>query len=329
MRKNREYKSDVFSMLMESKENALEVYNALNDSEYTNPEDVEIVQLERGVSLSIRNDASFIIDMNINFYEHQSTYNPNMPLRSLIYFVNALEDWLKDNDKDLFSKKQIKIPTPHFIVFYNGMQKRPEYEEMRLSDSFYHKVAEPQIEIICKVYNINPENNQTLKKKSAVLEGYTYFVEKVRDNQRQEMNLEEAVDSAIKDCIDNHVLEDFFKNRRDEVKKMTHLDYTWEKRERLIRMEEYADGKAEGMREGEAAGMLKGKAAGIREGEADGKLKGKIDSLLEILQELGDVPEALQTRIKSEKDLQVLTNWLKAAARADSVEEFQAKAGLL
>ena len=329
MRKNREYKSDVFSMLMESKENALEVYNALNDSEYTNPEDVEIVQLERGVSLSIRNDASFIIDMNINFYEHQSTYNPNMPLRSLIYFVNALEDWLKDNDKDLFSRKQIRIPTPHFIVFYNGMQKRPEYEEMRLSDSFYHKVAEPQIEIICKVYNINPENNQTLKKKSAVLEGYTYFVEKVRENQRQEMNLEEAVDSAIKDCIDNHVLEDFFKNRRDEVKKMTHLDYTWEKRERLIRMEEYADGKAEGMREGEAAGMLKGKAAGIREGEAVGKLKGKIDSLLEILQELGDVPEALQTRIKSEKDLQVLTSWLKAAARADSVEEFQAKAGLL
>ena len=209
------------------------------------------------------------------------------------------------------------------------MQKRPEYEEMRLSDSFYHKVAEPQIEIICKVYNINPENNQTLKKKSAVLEGYTYFVEKVRENQRQEMNLEEAVDSAIKDCIDNHVLEDFFKNRRDEVKKMTHLDYTWEKRERLIRMEEYADGKAEGMREGEAAGMLKGKAAGIHEGEAVGKLKGKIDSLLEILQELGDIPEALQNRIRSEKDLQALTSWLKAAARADSVEEFQKKAGLL
>ena len=209
------------------------------------------------------------------------------------------------------------------------MQKRPEYEEMKLSNAFYHKADEPQIEIICKVYNINPENNQILKKKSSVLEGYTYFVEKVRENQRQEMNLEEAVDNAIRDCIDNHILEDFFKSRKDEVKKMTHLDYTWEKRERLIRMEEYADGKAEGIREGEAAGMLKGKAEGIREGEAVGKLKGKIDSLLEILQELGDVPEALQTRIKSEKDLQVLTSWLKAAARADFVEEFQAKAGLL
>ena len=192
------------------------------------------------------------------------------------------------------------------------MQKRPEYEEMRLSNSFYHKVAEPQIEIICKVYNINPENNQILKKKSAVLEGYTYFVEKVRENQRQEMNLEEAVDSAIKDCIDNHILEDFFRRRKDDVKKMTHLDYTWEKRERLIRMEEYADG--------EAAGIQKGEAAGIR--------KGKIDSLMEILQELGDIPEVLQTRIESEKDLQVLTSWLKAAARADSLKEFREKTGL-
>lgn len=84
---SREYKSDVFSMLLEDKANALEVYNALNNTYYTDPEAVEIIQLEKGVSLSIRNDASFIIDTNINIYEHQSTYNPNMPLRSMIYYV--------------------------------------------------------------------------------------------------------------------------------------------------------------------------------------------------------------------------------------------------
>ena len=147
MRKNREYKSDVFSMLMESKENALEVYNALNDSEYTNPEEVEIVQLERGVSLSIRNDASFIIDMNINFYEHQSTYNPNMPLRSLIYFVNKLQDWLKDNDKDLFSRRQIQIPTPHFIVFYNGKEEKEDSWIDYLSESYENLTGEPNLEL--------------------------------------------------------------------------------------------------------------------------------------------------------------------------------------
>ena len=257
MKENREYKSDVFSMLMEDKANALEVYNALNGSAFTDPEVVEIVQLEKGVSLSIRNDASYIIDMNFCLYEHQSTYNMNMPLRSMIYFVNALDDWLKENGHDLFGRKRIMIPTPHFVVFYNGVEKRQEYEEMRLSQSFYHQMEEPEIELVCKAYNINPQNNQELKRKSTVLAGYTYFVEKVRENQKKNMNLAEAIDAAIEDCIQNHILEDFFRSRKDEVRKMTHLDYTWEKREKLIRKEEYEDGRAAGRAEGRAEGRVK------------------------------------------------------------------------
>ena len=209
------------------------------------------------MSLSIRNDASYIIDMNFSFYEHQSTYNRNMPLRSMIYFVNALDDWLKENEHDLFGRKRIMIPTPHFVVFYNGVEKRPEYEEMRLSQSFYHQMEEPEIELICKVYNINPQNNQELKRKSPVLNGYTYFVEKVRENQKN-MSLDEAIDAAIEDCIQNHILEEFFRSRKDEVRKMTHLDYTWEKREKLIRKEEYEDGKAAGRTEGISIGKSEG-----------------------------------------------------------------------
>ena len=257
MKENREYKSDVFSMLMEDKANALEVYNALNGSAFTDPEVVEIVQLEKGVSLSIRNDASYVIDMNFCLYEHQSTYNRNMPLRSMIYFVNALDDWLKENGHDLFGRKRIMIPTPHFVVFYNGVEKRQEYEEMRLSQSFYHQMEEPEIELVCKAYNINPQNNQELKRKSTVLAGYTYFVEKVRENQKKNMSLAEAIDAAIEDCIQNHILEDFLRSRKDEVRKMTHLDYTWEKREKLIRKEEYEDGRAAGRAEGRAEGRVK------------------------------------------------------------------------
>ena len=262
MKENREYKSDVFSMLMENKSYALEVYNALNHSDYRNPEEVEIIRLERGISLSIRNDASFLIDMNMSFYEHQSTYNPNMPLRSAIYYVNTLEDWLRRKNLDLFSRKRIQIPTPHFVVFYNGAEKRPEYEEMRLSEAFCHKTDEPGIEVRCRVYNINPDNNRPLKERSAVLEGYTYFVEKVRTYRKGNMNLEEAVDRAIEDCIKNHVLEDFFRDRKDEVKKMTHLDYTWEKREQMIRKEEFE----EGMEQGIAEGMERGIEQGVGQG---------------------------------------------------------------
>ena len=275
MKENREYKSDVFSMLMENKSYALEVYNALNHSDYKNPEEVEIIRLERGISLSIRNDASFLIDMNMSFYEHQSTYNPNMPLRSAIYYVNTLEDWLRKKNLDLFSRRRIQVPTPHFVVFYNGTEKRPEYEEMRLSEAFCHKTDEPGIEVRCRVYNINPDNNRSLKERSAVLEGYTYFVEKVRTYRKGNMGLEEAVDRAIEDCIENHVLEDFFRDRKDEVKKMTHLDYTWEKREQMIRKEEFEDGVAEGMERGIEQGVEQGRVQRLTEQVCSKLKKGK------------------------------------------------------
>ena len=294
MNENREYKSDVFSMLMENKSYALEVYNALNHSDYKNPEEVEIIRLERGISLSIRNDASFLIDMNMSFYEHQSTYNPNMPLRSAIYYINALEDWLRRKNLDLFSRKRIQLPTPHFVVFYNGTEKRPEYEEMRLSEAFCHKTDEPGIEVRCRVYNINPDNNRTLKERSAVLEGYTYFVEKVRTYQKRNVDLEEAVDRAIEDCIENHVLEDFFRDRKDEVKKMTHLDYTWEKREQMIRKEEFE----EGMEQGIAQGIERGIEQGVEQGRVQ-RLAEQVCSKLKKGKTPEEIADALEEPVEN------------------------------
>ena len=157
--------------------------------------------------------------------------------------------------------------------------------------------------MVCKVYNINPQNNQELKSKSTVLNGYTYFVEKVRDYQKKKMSLSEAIVAAIEDCIQNHILEDFFRNRKDEVRKVTHLDYTWEKREKLIRKEEYEDGKAEGRTEGRVSGIA--------------------ESIIKLLEDLGEISEELQTRIMAEKDLQVLSKWLKLAVRVDSIDAFR------
>ena len=123
---NREYKSDVFSMLMQDKERALQLYNVMNDSNYQNPEAVEITTLDGGISLSVRNDASFVVDARLSIYEHQSTVCPNMPIRSLIYFSVILSDMLSDKKnkkmigRNIYGKRLVKIPTPHFIVFYNG-----------------------------------------------------------------------------------------------------------------------------------------------------------------------------------------------------------------
>ena len=240
---NREVKSDVFSMLMEDKRYALEVYNALNDSDYDDPELVNMTTLKKGISLTIRNDASFIVDMDMNIYEHQSTYNPNMPLRSVIYFTDVLKPLLKD--QDLFGRKLIKIPTPRFVVFYNGVEDRPIIETLKLSDAFENKTKEPQLEVICTVYNINPGKNDDFLGKCSIMNQYTAFVEKVRDNQRAE--IENPIEEAIEWCKGNNVLKEFLTSRKEEVLKAMTLDMTWEHREEMIRRDERAEGREEGL----------------------------------------------------------------------------------
>ena len=253
---NREYKSDVFSMLMKVPKYALDAYNGMNMSAYTDPSLLEIDTLENGISLSIRNDASFLIDSHLNLYEHQSTYNPNAPLRNLFYLTNLLSRYIRE--RDLYGRKLCHIPTPHIVVFYNGGENRPEKEVLKLSDAFIHKTEHPDIEVTCTVYNINPGFNQDLLARSKVLSGYMYFVNCVRDylrDQGENRDLETAIRTAIKDCIDNHILEDFFRENVEKVVKVMVLDYTWERREELIREEEYEDGKQAGIEIGKRTGI--------------------------------------------------------------------------
>lgn len=115
---NRNYKDTVFRMLFSDKKNLLSLYNAVNSRDYTNPDDLEIVTLENAIYMGMKNDLAFIIDTNLYLYEHQSTYNPNMPLRDLFYISSEYQKML--DQKSLYSSSLQKIPTPNFIEFYNG-----------------------------------------------------------------------------------------------------------------------------------------------------------------------------------------------------------------
>ena len=258
MTENREYKSDVFSMLMEDKENALQVYNALNGSSYDDPDLVEMVNLEHGISLSVRNDAAYIVDTDINIYEHQSRFNPNMPLRSLIYYSTIMQKIVKN--RDLLGSRLIMIPTPHFAVFYNGTSDRPVRETMKLSDAFEGFTNSPELELICTVYNINPNKDRELLGKCRVLEEYTIFVETIRRFEAE--GIEGPIERAIEYCIENHILEKFLKERRTEVLKSMTIDMTFERREGLIRAEEHEEGRKEGLEEGHREGLVEGRAEG-------------------------------------------------------------------
>ena len=203
---NREYKSDVFCMLMEEPGYALEVYNALNHSDYSNPGLVEVCNLERGISLSVRNDAAFILDMNLSVYEHESTVCPNMPLRELIYVTNILEQWVKK--QNLYGRKLVKIPTPRFVVFYNGVEEQRSQYQLKLSDAYANPMEAPELELTCTVYNINVGKNQALLSKCPVLRQYMIFVDYVREylGKYPEKDLRKAINKAIDRCIREGVL---------------------------------------------------------------------------------------------------------------------------
>ena len=282
MEGNREYKSDVFSMLMEDKKNALALYNALNGSDYTNPDDVEMCTLEKGISLTVRNDASFVLDSSLSLYEHQSTVCPNMPLRNLIYVANHLERYVKKQRLNLFGHSLAKIPTPKFAVFYNGNENQPEQYEYKLSDCFEKKTDEPQLELKCMVYNVNKGNNKELLDKCAFLKDYMIFIEYVRYYYKDEnVNLDEAIEKAIDRCINEDIMRNFLIARREEVAKVTNLDFTFERQIELEREEAKNAGVAEGLSRGREEGLLRGREEGLLRGRKEGLIEERIHTLLE------------------------------------------------
>ena len=132
----RNFKDSLFRLVFHGKEELLSLYNAVNGSSYTNADDLEINTLEDVVYMGMKNDVSFLFAHYLNLYEAQSTSNPNMPLRGTIYFGDLIKGWVESNHLDMYSEKQIMIPKPKFLVFYNGLKKEPERRILRLSDSF-------------------------------------------------------------------------------------------------------------------------------------------------------------------------------------------------
>lgn len=218
----RNNKDTVFRMLFNEPERLLQLYNAINGTHYTNPNELTITTLENAIYMTMKNDVSCIIDMRLNLYEHQSSVNPNIPLRDLHYVSDTFLKF-HSND-DIYSTRRIQLPNPKFIVFYNGSVKQPARREMRLSDSFTHKEDEPQLELIVTQININPGYNNELLKACPVLGDYSTYVDKVRRYQR-DMSLTDAVDKAVDECIAEGIQVDFFKKNKARVKNMSIYEY--------------------------------------------------------------------------------------------------------
>ena len=296
LRSNRNYKDTVFRMLFSDRKNLLSLYNAVSGAHYEDPEMLEIVTLENAIYMGMKNDLAFIIDTDLFLYEHQSTYNPNMPLRDLFYISSEYQKLL--DKKSLYSSVLQKIPAPQFIVFYNGTEKKKDSWLNHLSEAFENLSGNPKLELEVLTLNINEGHNPELMEQCQTLREYAQYVACVR-RYAKEFELNKAVKLAVDECIRNNILSEFLRANKSEVISMSIFEYDKEEEERKLRKAEYEAGVA--------AGMKDGMKAGVADGISKGKILAKKDAASSLIT-LGLTVEQISSALKV--DVETVEKWI-------------------
>ena len=251
----RSYKDSLFRMLFQEPRQLLDLFNAVNGTDYQNPQDLEIVTLENAIYL-------------------------NMPLRILLYAAREYQKLIKDDS--LYASALLKLPTPHFVVFYNGERDMPERTVLRLSDAYEKPAEKPDLELSVTVLNINSGFNESLKETCSLMEEYMQYVERVR-HYTKTMHLDQAVSKAVDDCIQEGILAEFLTSWKSEVIAMSIFEYDVKREKKKLLQTERKYARLEGLEEG----IQKGLALGIIEvgresGWEDDRILEKLETKLKI-----------------------------------------------
>ena len=240
---NRIYKDRLYKMIFNDKSELLKLYNAINGTHYDDPAMLTITTLDNAIYMTMENDLSFIIDMRLALYEQQSTVNPNLPLRFLMYITDIYSAYTKD--MNIYGSKKVQIPLPSFVIFYNGVKSQPDRTEFLLSELFHPTTDQPALELKAVMLNINKGHNQELMNACHTLRDYSEYVARIC-TYSAEMPLTDAVEKAITECIHENILRDFLLKNRAEAKAMSIYEYDEEKTLRMFREEGYEDGERNG-----------------------------------------------------------------------------------
>ena len=218
---NRKHKDRLFSFLFGREENkkwTLDLYNAVNGSHYTEPEEIEITTIEDVLYMAMKNDLSFILDWKMSIYEQNSSWNPNLPIRELMYAGKLYDKYIHKNKLNIYGSKLVKLPVPKLIVFYNGTEEKEDDAILELKDAFPEELREGVSDISVKVrmLNINKGRNRKLMEACKPLSEYAWFIEEIRENKRKEMEIEEAVDRALDEMPEDFSIREFLMENRAE-----------------------------------------------------------------------------------------------------------------
>ena len=222
---NKQHKDRVFKFIFgRNKAWALSLYNAINGSNYTDPEAIEFNTIEEILYIGMHNDISFILYCFMQMLEQQSSFNPNMPIRFLLHSAQLYDKYMFEHNCYRYGKKLIKLPCPKCVCFYNGTEEQPEEIILSLSDAFI--TGESDIEVKVRMLNINYGKNTTLMKACKPLYEYSWLIEAIRQGDN---DIEKAVDEALDKLPNDFEIKKFLLMHRAEVKGMFLTEYDEEK----------------------------------------------------------------------------------------------------
>ena len=159
---------------------------------------------------------------------------------------------------------------------------------------------DPDLELVVTMLNINLGKNRKLLEQCQTLKEYAIYVKKVRTYAKS-MKVEEAVERAVRECINEGILREFLLRNWKEAVEMSIFEYDEEAVFEIVRKDEYEKGHQEGV------------------------IAGKAEDILELLEDIGTIPEEVREKITGEIDLEILKKWHKLAAKSESIDEFVSK----
>jgi hypothetical protein len=243
----------------------------------------------------MKNDVALLVDDSfLNLWEQQSSFNPNMPVRGLMYFGNLYSRYIEEHKLNIYGSRLVPLPTPQYIVFYNGMAEREPIEKLRLSDAFIHPCDKGDFEWTATMYNLNKGKNDALLHKCKPLADYMELINRIRKCQKDGYPIEDAVDLAVDSCIDDNILADFLSSHRAEVRDMCITEFNQDVYEKGLLQEGREEGRIEGRMEGRMEGRKQERVTLIQAMLRDGKSPEAIAEFCNIdLNEVRDAQKAM------------------------------------
>lgn len=240
IKSNSQHKDRLFRLIFREKRHLLSLYNAMSGNDYEDPEELELTTLEDVIYIGMKNDVSFLLDDVLNLWEHQSSFNPNMPIRGLSYLARLYQRFIEEHRINIYSSRLQKLPLPQYVVFYNGLREEPDRLELKLSDAFFRKSGSdllPCLEVRAVMLNINWGKNRELMEQCKQLREYAQFVARVRGGVKEGLDAEAAVNAAVDSCIQDGILREILSAHKAEVIAMFLTEYDEEKHMAMEREE--------------------------------------------------------------------------------------------